>query len=172
MPQDLWSLSGGTYLIEKPDLAFQRESLGLSSCQGLQVQTPQPRNKKPGVERRAQPLFLSVAPREARQSLPCVRRCLTLGSDYCPADPTVNPLISPADLGIPRTICNYTETSPSVKPLAKLFFGVFLRVWKARKTLAFRSFLGPLVALVLWRFCVFFPRASAVQGSSTPTERE
>jgi len=93
MPQDLWSLSGGTYLIEKPDLAFQRESLGFSYCQGLQVQTPQPRNKKPGVERRAQPLFLSVAPREARQSLPCVRRCLTLGSDYCPADPTVNPLI-------------------------------------------------------------------------------
>ena len=47
MPQDLWSLSGGTYLIEKPDLAFQHESLGLLSCQGLQVQTPNPEIKNP-----------------------------------------------------------------------------------------------------------------------------
>ena len=116
MPQDLWSLSGGTYLIEKPDLAFQRD---------FYAALKQPRNKKPGVERRAQPLFLSVAPREARQSLPCARRCLTLGSDYCPADPTVNPLIGPADLGIPRTICNYTESRGYVKPLSKLFLKDF-----------------------------------------------
>ena len=112
MPQDLWSLSGGTYLIEKPDLAFQRD---------FYAALKQPRNKKPGVERRAQPPFLSVAPREARQNLPCTRRCLTLGSDYCPADPTVNPLIGPADLGIPRTICNYTERRGYVKPLTNFF---------------------------------------------------
>jgi hypothetical protein len=43
---------------EELDLAFQRNFQGRNA----------PKNKKPGVERRAQPPTDSVAPREARQS--------------------------------------------------------------------------------------------------------
>jgi hypothetical protein len=160
-------------------LAFQRESLGFFLARVCDYKTCSPKIKKPGVERRAQPPFLSVAPREARQSLPCTRRCLTLGSDYCPADPTVNPLISSADLGIPRTICNYTESRGDVKPLARFFLRIFLRVWKRRKTQSFDE-LEPSKRLreyeiywfCAWGFGAFFLRASAVHGGTTPMARE
>jgi len=42
----------------------------------------------------------------------------------------VNPLIGATDLGIHRTICNYTETSGCVKPCQKIFLRDFLKVWK------------------------------------------
>jgi len=58
-------------------------------------------------------------------------RYLTLGSGYCPTDPTVNPLISPADLGIPRTMCDYTETFGYVKPCQNFFLRFFLSRVKA-----------------------------------------
>src|ERR1700740_689063 len=85
-----------------------------------------------------------------------IRRYLTLGSGYCPADPTVNPLIGTADLGIPRTICNYTETRCNVKPLSKHFLRDFLRVWKRGKSSKFRCFLLFLVALQLRGLGFFF----------------
>ena len=87
------------------------------------------------------------------------------------ADPTVNPLIGTADLAIPRTICNYTETPVIVKPLSKYFLRDFLRVWKAGESLNFDTFRGILVTPT-YRVLAFFLRASAVHGGTTPTERE
>ena len=70
-------------------------------------------------------------------------RYLTLGSGYCLTDPTVNPLIGRADLGIPRTIPNYTETSGDVKPPGKIFFANFLSTVDGVRNMFRAGSLGP-----------------------------
>ena len=86
----------------------------------------------------------------------------------------MNPLISPTDLAIPRTICNYTETSRGVKPPGKRFLGDFLSMWKRKKS---RSFGGlsqsglALVALVLRSFRVFLCRLSGPRRNYTDGTR-
>ena len=130
MPQDLWSLSGGTYEIGWADLAFQRD-LWTRFTSSSRPENPfvvgkmGPKNKKPGVERRVQPRRFRGSTRSSTKIYPVLVRNLTLGSGYCPTDPTVTPLIDPPDLAIRRTICDYTETSGYVKPLSKLFLGGF-----------------------------------------------
>jgi hypothetical protein len=115
MPQDFWSLSGGTYWPRyRPSLPAR-----------FLCRSKLRKNKKPGVERRAQPLSFQWLRAKLDKIYPVLVRYLTLGSDYCPADPTVNPLIGPADLAIPRTICNYTESPGDVKPLQQLFLKNF-----------------------------------------------
>ena len=148
MLQDLWSLSGGTYAAE----AAWPTSAIFGDLRGT-------KNKKPGVERRAQPRRFRGSTRSSTRIYPVLVRNLTLGSGYCPTDPTVTPLIDPPDLAIRRTICDYTETSEYVKPLSKLFFrAISSGCGKGGNPVCGRATesLGGL--LVLWRRVVLLER--------------
>ena len=79
-------------------------------------------NKKPGVERRAQPL-LQVILREARQILARgTRKVPHYRIGRTATDPTVNPLIGLGFMGKPRTICEYTRFPVYVKSFLKIIF--------------------------------------------------
>jgi len=79
-------------------------------------------NKKPGVERRAQPL-LQVILREARQILARgTRKVPHYRIGRTATDPTVNPLIGSGFLGKPRTICEYTRNPAYVKCFVQIIF--------------------------------------------------
>ena len=120
-----WDLPGRR-LKKACGLAFQLDfwaSFHLGLCVPLETS---PKIKNPASSAGHSHLFFQWLRAKLDRFLARIRRCLTLGSGYCPTDPTVNPLINPADLGIPRTICNYTETPRGVKSLSKLFLKVFL----------------------------------------------
>jgi len=74
----------------------------------------------------------------------------------------VNPLIGPTDLGIHRTICNYTETSGCVKPCQKIFLGDFLKVWKRD----WLQWLASSKAKGLWSLSLFL--AQGIPGKAKP----
>jgi hypothetical protein len=76
------------------------------------------------------------------------------------------------EFGNPRTICNYTETSPSVKPLAKVFLGAFPQGVESEENPRISRFLGAFGRASPASILNFFSSASAVQGGTTLTERQ
>jgi len=129
------NMSGGAYLD-----AFQ-----LSFWLKKTARKEKTRRRAPGTE----PILTRLFARSSTKCYPVLVRRLTIGSDWFTADPTVNPLISPATLGSHRTEGQYTGKTGFVKPPCQKSLGApvafcakadqaLIRLWAGPKTRHYR----------------------------------